>query len=325
MSLSCRTCSKSAIIKPPNRLRDGMEGPANTVPMSADEPLFPWYVVGSVAILCGVVLALVAVLGPLVLGDIHYRTSQSGVWQTEGADLVNLVLMTPLLLLGGALHLMRREVSKYFLILTPVTLMYTGLTLGIGQEWGNPAYTGNAENYSPLFLILVMGGLLLLVASLSMFSEKDAPEFKPRSLKIYSGVMILFLLAFAAMWLSEFSQVISTGDTSGGMYTSTPTAWWTIRYFDLSVTIPLGFIGLFLLVTKPKRAYSLVLLFFGFFVTLGSAVLSMAVMMTLKDDPEAQPGALPLFLMLAALSYVGLLYLVKHKLQLHRRPSSTGS
>lgn len=279
-----------------------------------NEPLLPWYFVGVTALVSAVALMLISLLGPLGLEWIHYRTSQSGIWQTMGGDFVNLVLIVPILFIGGVLHLLRREGSKYFLILSPVTLMYVGLSLGIGQEWGNPAYTGNVENYAWLYLIVIIGGVILLVSSLPLFSERDAPEFKPRGLKIYVGVMAFFNLLFALMWLSELSQVITNGDATGGAYTETPVVWWTVRYFDLGITIPLGFLALFLLLTKPKRAYSLVLLFFGFFVTLGTGVLAMGIIMTINDDPAAQSGALPIFGTLAALSWIGLLYLVKDKL-----------
>lgn len=286
---------------------------------SEHETLIPKLVVVIVSILCAVALAAVALLGPLGTGSIQYRTSQSGTWQIEGGDVVNLFLIAPILLIGGALHLMGNRNSRYFLILTPVVLMYTGLTLGIGQEWGNPAYSGNSEQYSWLFLILIVGGLVLLVGSLSMFTESDVPEFNPRGLRVYVAVMSLFLLIFAAMWLSELQQVVSKGDLSSGAYSKAPVLWWTIRFFDLGITIPLGFLALALLLTRPKRAYSMVLLFFGFFVTLGTAVLSMATVMTINDDPEAQPGGLVLFASLAALSWGGLVYLVKDKIHLPTR------
>ncbi len=279
-----------------------------------DEPLLPWYVVGVTALISGAALMAISLLGPLWLESIQYRTSQSGIWQTTGGDLVNLVLMVPLLLVGGTLHLLRRIGSKYLLILTPVTLMYVGLSLGLGQEWGNPEYTGNVEDYSWLYLIVIIGGLILLVSTLSLFSSRDAPEFKPRGLKIYVAVMALFLMAFAAMWLSELAEVISTGETASGAYEETPVLWWTVRYLDLGLTIPLGFLALYLLLTKPSRCYAMVLLFFGFFVTLGTGVLTMGVIMVINDDPTVQAGALPIFGTLAALSWVGLLYLVKDKL-----------
>jgi len=286
------------------------------------EPMIPWYVVSVTAFVCASAVIAIALLGPLLLESIQYRTSQSGIWQIQGGDLVNLLLISPILLIGAVLHLLRKDGSKYFLVLTPVVLMYTGLSIGIGQEWSNPEYSGNVEDYSWLYLIIIIGGLILLVASLSMFTEKDAPEFKKRGLRIYVAVMVLFLLMFAAMWISELAEVMRTGDTASGSYESTPTIWWTVRYLDLGVTIPVGFLALFLLATKPRRAYSLALLFFGFFVTLGTAVLSMGVMMTINDDPEAQTGALPIFAVLAALSWIGLLYLVKDKLSAIWRPDA---
>jgi len=276
--------------------------------------LFPHYFVGLIALVAGVTLIAISVLGPLGTESIQYRTSQSGIWQTQGGDLVNLVLVSPILLIGGIMHLLRREGSKYLLVLSPVTLMYVGLSLGIGQEWGNPDYTGNVENFAYLYLIITITGVILLVSSLSMFSPKDAPEFKPRGLKIYVGVMALFILMFAFMWLSELAQVIRTGDATSGAYTETPVLWWVVRYFDLGVTIPLGFLSLYLLLTRPKKAYSMVLLFFGFFVTLGTGVLAMGIVMLVNDDPTVQAGALPIFGTLAVLSWVGLLYLVKDKL-----------
>ncbi len=286
---------------------------------SESEPLIPRYVVSITAFICAGALALMAILGPLGTGTIHYRTSQSGIWQIEGGDLVNLLLITPILLIGGTLHAVRRDSSKYLLILPPITLMYTGFSIGIGQEWSNPSYTGNVEDYFWLYMILVIGGLILLVASLSMFTEKDTPVFKPRSLRIYVGVMGVFLLMFAAMWISELSQVVSTGDTSSGSYGDAPTLFWVIRYFDLGITIPLGFLALFLLLTRPERSYSMVLLFFGFFITLGTAVNSMGWVMYINEDPEFQPGSLVIFSVLGVLSYAGLIYLVKDKL---RSPSA---
>jgi len=178
---------------------------------------------------------------------------------------VNLLLITPILLIGGILHAVRKDGSKYFLILPPITLTHTGLSIGIGQEWSNPSYSGNAEDFFWLYMVLVIGGLVLLVAGLSMFTVKDTPVFKRRSLRICVVVMGVFLLMFAAMWVSELFQVI-------GSYGDAPTLFWVIRYFDLGITIPLGFLSFALLLTKPKKAYPLILLFFGFFITMGTPV-----------------------------------------------------
>jgi len=280
--------------------------------------IFERYVIGIVAIACAGILIAIAILGPLGFGLMEHRTSQSAVYQTMGQDLVGVLLMTPLLLTGGLLQLMKREDSKYFLILTPITLIYTGLSYGIGQEWSNAAYSGNIENYFGLFVMLIIGGLILGVSSLSMFNEKDAPEFNTRSLYVYAGLMAIFLLFFAMMWSSEVFEVLTTGNTSSGSYASTPTVFWVIRYLDLGITIPLGYMALYLLITRPKQAYPLILLFFGFFITMGTAVNAMAVVQVLSGDPEvagAAAAGLVIFPVLGILAYAGLWYLIKTKIR----------
>ncbi|MHA2210352.1 MAG: hypothetical protein ACXABV_14410 [Candidatus Thorarchaeota archaeon] len=282
--------------------------------------IFERYVIGVVAIVCAGILIAIALLGPLGFGIMEHRTSQSAIYQTMGQDLVGILLMAPLLLIGGFLHLVNREGSKYFLILTPITLIYTGLSYGIGQEWSNVAYSGNIEDYFWLFVMLIIGGLILGMSSLSMFNEKDVPEFNTRSLQVYAGLMSVFLLFFAMMWSSEVFEVIATGNTSSGSYASTPTVFWVIRYLDLGITIPLGYMALYLLITRPKQAYPIILLFFGFFITMGTAVNAMAIVQVLSGDPEvagAAAAGLVIFPVLGILAYAGLWYLIKNKI---RRP-----
>ena len=141
-------------------------------------------------------------------------------------------------------------------------------------------------------------------------------------LRVYVGVMCLLLAVFTVMWISELVEVATTGDTSTGSYSATPVGFWAVRFMDLGITIPLGFLGLFLLISKPERAYPLVLLFFGFFVTLGTSVCAMAVMMVVRSDPTVQPGGLVVFPALAIMAWGGLLYLVKDKLPWSRRARS---
>lgn len=288
---------------------------ASTNDQNINEPLIPWYVNGATAIICAIVLLALVVLGPLGTGSIEYRSSESAIMQIEGNDLTNLIVMVPLLLIGGALALMRRDGAKYFLILTPITVMYYALSVGIGQEWGNVNYPGNVERYFFLFLALIIGGLILLVGSLSMFSRRDAPKFRTKGLRVFVGLTVLFLLLFGAMWVMQTIEVINTGDMADGSYSAAPTSFWAIRYLDLGISIPVGFIASFMLLSKPERAYSLVLLFFGFFVTTATAVNAMALMQLLNNDPAAQslgPG-IAIFAILGALSYGLLYYMVREK------------
>ncbi len=150
-----------------------------------------------------------------------------------------------------------------------------------------------------------------------MFTEDDAPEFDRKGLRIYVGLLSIFLLLFAFMWSSEIFEVIATGNTVSGSYQSAPTVFWVIRYLDLGISIPLGFISLYLIITRPKRAYPVILLFFGFFVTLGTAVNTMALVMVLSADPEIAGAAagLVIFPVLGILAWASLYYLIRDKIR----------
>jgi len=279
------------------------------------QEMFERYVIGFTAIIVGLTIAIISILGPLALDIIKYASSPSAITQGMGQDLVNLILITPLCLIGGILHISKRNKAKYFLILVPLySLLYTGLAYGLFPEWSHPVYTGNSQQFSILFYIVIIGSLLLLVSTLSMFSPEDAPDFNKRNLTLYIILMTIFLVLFALMWIGEYLEVLTTGDTSTGSYSEAPTIFWVVRYFDLGITIPLGFISLYLLYTRTQQAYPIMLLFFGFFVTISSAVVGMAVVMLLKNDPNLQPGGLIIFPILALLAWVGLLYLIKDKL-----------
>ncbi len=281
--------------------------------------LLPRGVLVVAAFLGAAVVAAVALLGPLGLGTIQYRTSQSGIWQAMGVDIVNLALIVPVLVIGGILLVLRRDGAKYFLILAPVTLFSLALEAGIGQEWGNPAYAGNVERYAWLFIVEIVVALVLLVGTLPLFSERDVPRFGRKGLRVYVGVVTLLLVLFTVMWLSELMEVSATGNTASGSYANAPVAFWTVRFMDLGISIPLGFLGMYLLLTRPEKAYALVLLFFGFFVTMGTSVTAMGLVMVANHDPEAQAGAIVIFPLLALMAWAGLLYLIKDKLPWSRR------
>ena len=85
-------------------------------------------------------------------------------------------------------------------------------------------------------------------------------------------------------------------------------------------------LGMHLLLTRPERAYSLVLLFFGIFVTMGTSVTAIGLVVWFNHDPEAQAGALVIYPLLTIMAWAGLLYLIKDKLpRSHRTRSSSGS
>ncbi|MFW6362044.1 MAG: hypothetical protein ACOC2R_09870 [Spirochaetota bacterium] len=240
---------------------------------------------GIAAIATGIGLAAMAAMGPLWLGIIQYRTSPSAIYQFIGQDMVNLFIMAPVCIIGGVLRLLGKGAASYLLILTPLYLIYTILSFGMGMEWSHPAYSGNSEQYFFLFLGLLIGGFLLLFDSLGQFSgtAKGRP-IKTSVLLPYSMLFSLFLILFALMWVGEVFEVMRTGTTRG--YEASPLAFWLVRYFDLGFTAPLGFLSIYLLWSRPATGFPVQLLFYGFFLTMGLAVNAMGLAMYLFKDPN---------------------------------------
>lgn len=270
--------------------------------------------IGILAILCGIVLAYLSIMGPLGFSLLEHHTSPSAIYQTIGQDLANLIILVPLLIFGGITHIMQKPCSKYLLILSPIYLLYMAISYTVGQEWNRAEYVGNIEQYFYLFLILIIGGLILLIYTLSNFESNEAPEFNPKSLRLYVITFCLALTIFAAMWIGEVNEVLSTGDTVLGSYGSAPTIFWVVRIFDLGISIPLGFISAFLLLRNATKFYPLILLSYGFFITMITAVNCMGFVMLVNNDPELQPGGLVIFLVMAILAYSGFFYLIKDKM-----------
>ena len=241
--------------------------------------------IGITAVATGIGLAVMASLGPLWLGIIEYKTSPSAIYQFIGQDMVNLFIMAPICIIGGVLRLLGRKTAQFLLILTPPYLIYTILCFGMGMEWSHPAYSGNSEQYFFLFLGLLIGGFLLLFDSLGQFS--GSAEGRPIQTKLllpYSVLFSLFLILFGMMWIQEVFEVMRTGTSRG--YEAAPLAFWLVRYFDLGFTIPLGFLSIYLLWSRPVSGFPVQLLFYGFFLTMGLAVNAMGLAMYLFKDPD---------------------------------------
>jgi len=251
-------------------------------------------------------LVFLAVQGPLFRGAIRYKTAEVINNQLVGQDLVNLLLLAPLLILGGIALLSRKGFARDLLIATPLFLIYYVLSYTIGWEWSSPAYSGNSEGYTFLYLFVLIAALVILLYALSIFPKNVVSRFRPKGLAVYSVLFSLFLLVFAAMWVKEVREVIVTGTTRG--YDIAPTAFWLVRVFDLGFSIPLGFLSVYLLWARPRQAYPVICLFYGFFFTQIVAVNAMGWTMFFKKDPTFLWRDLIVFTILAVIILAGYLY-----------------
>jgi len=273
--------------------------------------------IGLISVAAGVTLIYLALMGPLYLGLIKYRTPEVINNQLVGQDLVNLAVVGPILLIGGILLWLRKKVAKYLLILTPLFLIYYALSYTIGWEWSSPQYSGNNEKYFFHFLLILIAALLIMFYCLSVFPKKVSAHFKKTSLGLYSSLFVLFLLVFAGMWIKEVVEVIKTGTTRG--YDTSPIVFWLVRVFDLGFSIPLGLISVYLLWTRVDKAYPLIYLFYGFFFTQILAVKAMGWMMFVKHDPTFAMRDLVVFSVLALIIIFGFVY-VRRNYREEREP-----
>ena len=262
--------------------------------------------VAGLSILTAVILIFLAVQGPLVRNAITYRTAAVINNQLVGQDVVNLVLMAPLLLATGVLLLLRRPLARYLLIATPLFLIYYALSYTIGWEWSSPSYAGNSERQTFLFLFVLVAALIILLYSLAVFPKNAVSRFKKPGLAVYSVVFTFFLLIFGGMWVKEVLEVIATGTTRA--YDIAPTTFWLVRVFDLGFSMPLGLISVYLLWARPDKAYPVICLFYGFFFTQIVAVNAMGWTMFLRKDPTFLMRDLVVFTALALIIAFGFFY-----------------
>lgn len=271
---------------------------------------FERILVSILAVASGIMLIFLALEGPLWLNHIKYKTAPLMYNQIIGQDLVNLFILSIVLIAGGITLFLRKRISKYLLIITPFYLIYFVLSYTLGIEWSSPTYTGNSEHYTYHFLFVLVSSLIILLYSLSVFPKNFRSSFNKKGLIIYSILFTLFLLLFAFNWIKETNLVLETGKQLS--YNIAPAGFWTIRFFDLGFSIPLGLISVYLLWTRPDQSYHIQLLFYGFFITMVIAVNSMALVMYLYNDPTFEFSVVIVFVVLFVIICSGFIYILKN-------------
>ena len=85
-----------------------------------------------------------------------------------------------------------------------------------------------------------------------------------------------------------------------------------MRVFDLGFTIPLGFVSVYLLWTRPATSFPIQFMFYGFFLTMIVAVDTMGIIMWLKKDPTFLMRDLVVFLILGVIVFSGFFYILRN-------------
>ena len=245
-------------------------------------------IAGLGSIVLGAGIALSALLGPLALRVIEFRTSKHIENQFVGGEVVSLGLVAPAAIAAGVLWLRGHRLAPVLAVGPAAYAVYTYTTAVIGQEYA--LYEGNVEQFFPLYAGLVAGGVAVAAKSWSQLREavaSEPPDGLRRALAaIFLGIGGFFALAWAAQ-----IRLVVTGNPSTE-YQEGPTLFWLIKFLDVAFVIPaLVATGIGLLRPQPtalKAAYALA----PFGTCLAGSIAGMAIAMELKGDPSSQPAML---------------------------------
>ena len=240
---------------------------------------------GAALVLLGGLVLVYAVLGPLLLDVIHFRTSVSGLNQIRGGDLAALVVVVPVCFAVGWLA-RRGHPAAPVLALAPATFaMYTYSQLILGNEYLQ--LPGNVERFFPLLL-----AMFLLAAAVALrcwgLARPDGLPLSSRRLDRGSGVLLVLIATFIALGLHLPTLVDALRDQPSGVaYLETPTLFWVVKFYDLGIVAPAALVvgvgSLRRSLWARRPAYAIL----GGYVLLGWSVAGMAWSMLVGGDPDA--------------------------------------
>lgn len=245
---------------------------------------------GSIAL--GTGIATAAVLGPLVLKVIKFRTSGHLENQFVGGEVVSLVVVAPAAIAAAVLLLRGHRLAPALALGPALYAAYTYTTAVLGQEYA--LYPGNVERIFPIYAGLIACGVVIAAYAWSRLGGIETPLPSDGLRRATAGIFLGIGGFFALAWSAQIRLVVA-GDPPAE-YREGPTLFWLIKVLDFGFVIPaLVATGVGLLRKHPmaiKAAYGLA----GFATCLAGAIAGMAVAMEVKDDPSAQPAMLAMVL-----------------------------
>jgi len=243
----------------------------------------PWLGLGLIVL--GLGAALVAVLGPLVVGVIDYHASEGAVNQIVGGDVAGLFLVAPVSIAAGIM-VWRGRLAGFFLALGPAFYaLYMCSQLALGGDISR--YPGNSERFFPLYV-----GLFLLAAAIAIPSWQAAEmgDLPATNLRVNRTIAVFFLVVavFLTFGLHLPGLIDAwSADPISAEYLADPVVFWLVKFMDLGLVVPgLVATGVGILRGAPwagKVRYVAV----GWAALLGSSVAGMAIVMQAAGDPGA--------------------------------------
>lgn len=254
-------------------------------------------------VLLGALIVAYAVLGPLLLGEIRFATSTSGLNQIRGGDLAALCVVTPFCFAVAWLAWRAHPAAPILGLAPAMFAMYTYSQLILGNEY---LYRpGNVARYFPLLLAIFIVAASLAILCWTSAETRELPRLS-RALERGSGILLFVIAAFVIVGIHLVGFIDAVADhPSSSAYLETPNTFWVVKFYDLGIVVPAALaVGWGLLRRRPwaqEPAYAIL----GGYVLLGWSVAGMAWTMLVNNDPDA---ALTVALAMTALSGAGTVF-----------------
>lgn len=243
-------------------------------------------------------MAVGALLGPIGIGAMTYRTSPTSLNQLRGSDAATLFLIAPLALAAAALARRRHPAAPLLATGIGAYALYTYAQIVIGQEYLR--LPGNVEKFFPLLLavfVLAEAAVVLGVRA----TPGALPALSARMARVM-GIGLLGIAAFLVLGLHLPSMVAAWQDPmSMTEYASSPTPFWMVKLMDLGIIVPVAIVTGIGMLHGAAWAQRVMYPLLTAYACLGISVAAMALVMVLRDDPDASISLLAGFIGFALL------------------------
>jgi hypothetical protein len=251
-----------------------------------------------VLVLLALGMAISSLLGPVGVAAMTYRTSPTSLNQLRGSDATTLFLIAPLALAAAALARRRHPAAPLLATGIGAYALYTYAQVVIGQEYQR--LPGNVEKFFPLLL-----AVFVLAEAAAVLGQRATPATLPAlsaRMARTMGIVLLCVAAFLVLGLHLPSMLTAWQDPSSMTeYASSPTPFWMVKLMDLGIIVPVAVAtGVGMLRGAgwaPRVMYPLLTAY----ACLGISVAAMALVMVLRDDPDASVSLLGGFIGFALL------------------------
>ena len=246
----------------------------------------------------GILIAITAIAGPLVLGVVRFHVSESAESQLVGGEVVSLLVVAPLAIVTGILWLRNNPLAPALALGPALYSLYMYVQYIVGPQYER--YPGNNEYLFPVYLTLIILSWAIALNAWRALATMPMPRLAPLTRRLL--VLLLFALnaTFALAWISSILVVLTAPHTSPAWleYEKDQTLFWLIRMMDLGFVIPVSFAIAVGLLRRAPWSVTVAYAFLGFQTLIVGAVAGMTIMMTARSDPAASPVLLTVTLVL---------------------------